>query len=66
MLTRDLKRAGVGGHVCHSAFFWLLSMLLSSLWWLIIPPMQNQVAFQIAFAVLFQELFRWLFVLVLK
>jgi len=49
-----------------SAFFWLLAMLFSSVWWIIIPPMKNVAAFSIIFSVLFQELFRWLFVLVLK
>ncbi|CAF0876993.1 unnamed protein product [Rotaria sp. Silwood1] len=49
-----------------SAFFWLLSLLLSSLLWFIVVPLRNQLAFAVPFAVLFQEIFRYLFYRVIK
>ncbi|CAF3562279.1 unnamed protein product [Rotaria socialis] len=49
-----------------SAFFWLISMLLSSLLWFTVVPLRNQLAFAVPFAVLFQEIFRYLFYLVIK
>ncbi|KAK7862947.1 hypothetical protein R5R35_004902 [Gryllus longicercus] len=43
-----------------SAFFWLLSLLLSSLLWFSVVPLKNTLAFGLVFSVLFQELFRFL------
>ena len=42
------------------AFFWLVSLLLTSLIWVIIPPLKTTPAFHLPFSVLLQELFRWL------
>jgi anterior pharynx defective protein 1 len=47
-----------------SAFFWLISILLTSIFWYIIPPLKTTYAFIIPFSVLFQEVFRWLFWLI--
>jgi len=41
-----------------SAFFWLLSLLLSSILWLVASPLKDELAFGVTFSVLFQELFR--------
>jgi len=49
-----------------SAFFWLLSLLISSLLWFAVVPLRNQLAFAVPFAVLFQEIFRYLFYRVIK
>jgi len=42
-----------------SAFFWLLSFLLSSLLWFVIP-LRSKLAFGLVFSVLLQEVFRFL------
>lgn len=44
-----------------SAFFWLLSLLLSSIWWTVVSPLKKHLAFGIVFSVIFQELFRLAF-----
>ncbi|XP_013408214.1 gamma-secretase subunit Aph-1 [Lingula anatina] len=44
-----------------SSFFWLLSLLVSSLLWFAVVPLRQQLAFGVVFSVLFQELFRFLF-----
>lgn len=49
-----------------SAFFWLLSLLVSSLLWFAVVPLRNQLAFSVPFAVLFQEIFRYLFYRLIK
>lgn len=49
-----------------SAFFWLLSLLLSSLVWLAVYPLRKHLAFTLVFSVIFQEAFRILFVLLVK
>lgn len=41
-----------------SAFFWLLSLLLSSLLWFAVTPLKDTLAFGLVFSVLFQETFR--------
>ncbi|GFG30483.1 hypothetical protein Cfor_08109 [Coptotermes formosanus] len=43
-----------------SAFFWLLSFLISSLLWFIVVPLRSKLAFGLVFSVLLQELFRFL------
>jgi len=42
-----------------SAFFWLLSLLISSLLWFAVIPLRNTLAFGLVFSVAFQELFRF-------
>lgn len=49
-----------------SAFFWLLALLLSSIWWFAVVPLREDLAFGLVFSVLFQELFRFLFYKVLR
>lgn len=49
-----------------SAFFWLLALLLSSLWWYAVVPLRGELAFGLVFSVLFQELFRLLYYLMLR
>jgi len=44
-----------------SAFFWLLGILFSSIWWFIIPPLRTAFFWTIPWSVFFQELFRFLF-----
>ncbi|XP_037082672.1 gamma-secretase subunit Aph-1-like [Pollicipes pollicipes] len=43
-----------------SAFFWLLSLLFSSLIWFAVVPLRSDLAFGMVFSVLLQELFRFL------
>lgn len=43
-----------------SAFFWLISLLLSSILWYAVVPLQNDLAFGLVFSVLFQEAFRYI------
>ncbi|CAF0958027.1 unnamed protein product [Adineta ricciae] len=49
-----------------SAFFWLLSLLVSSLLWFAVVPLRDKLAFAVPFAVVFQEIFRYLFYRVIK
>jgi len=49
-----------------SAFFWLLSLLVSSLLWFAVVPLRSQLGFAVPFAVIFQEIFRYLFYRVIK
>jgi anterior pharynx defective protein 1 len=44
-----------------SSFFWLVSILVSSIVWYIFVPLRTYFAFIIPFAVLLQEGMRWLF-----
>jgi len=44
-----------------SSFFWLLSILLASIWWVIIPPLRNVFYWSVIWSILFQEGFRFLF-----
>lgn len=43
-----------------SAFFWLLSFLISSLLWFVVTPLRTKLVFGLVFSVLFQEVFRFL------
>jgi hypothetical protein len=43
-----------------SAFFWLISLLLSSIVWFSVVPLKNYPAFALVFSVIFQELMRLL------
>ncbi|CAF1371959.1 unnamed protein product, partial [Didymodactylos carnosus] len=47
-------------------FFWLLSLLVSSLLWYAVVPLRSELAFAVPFSVIFQEAFRYLFYLVIK
>ncbi|XP_066593806.1 gamma-secretase subunit Aph-1 [Prorops nasuta] len=49
-----------------SAFFWLISLLLSSILWYAVVPLRSQLAFGLVFSVLFQEGFRYLLYWVLR
>ncbi|KAK3102890.1 hypothetical protein FSP39_014726 [Pinctada imbricata] len=49
-----------------SGFFWLLSLLLSSILWFAVVPLKKELAFGLVFSVLFQELFRFLFYKLLR
>jgi len=44
-----------------SSFFWLISILLASIWWKIISPFQSVYYWIIPWSVLFQELIRFAF-----
>lgn len=48
-----------------SAFFWLLSLLLSAILWTAVIPLKEELAFGLVFSVLFQEFFRLLIYLLL-
>jgi anterior pharynx defective protein 1 len=50
----------------HSAFFWLLSLLVSSLWWAMVVPLKDTLEFALVFSVLFQEIFRFLMYTLLR
>lgn len=50
----------------YSAFFWLVSLLLSSLLWLVAASLSGPLEVGLVFAVLFQELFRYLIYLLLR
>ncbi|KAF8796233.1 Gamma-secretase subunit Aph-1 like protein [Argiope bruennichi] len=49
-----------------SAFFWLLSLLLSSILWNVVVPLRKELAFGVVFSVIFQELFRFLVYKILR
>lgn len=49
-----------------AAFFWLVSLLLSSLLWIIVVPLRKDLVFGLIFSVLFQEVFRYLIYKILR
>ncbi|KAL7740779.1 hypothetical protein ACLKA6_012393 [Drosophila palustris] len=49
-----------------AAFFWLLSLLLSSLLWFAVVPLRDVLAFGVIFSVLFQECFRYIIYRILR
>ncbi|KAH8374279.1 hypothetical protein KR200_000717 [Drosophila serrata] len=49
-----------------AAFFWLLSLLLSSLLWFAMIPLRDVLAFGVVFSVLFQECFRYIIYRILR
>lgn len=49
-----------------AAFFWLVSLLLSSLLWFIMVPLRNYLVFGLFFSVFFQEAFRYLIYKILR
>lgn len=62
-IARDPLRVIV---LISSGFFWLLSLLLSSILWYAVVPLRKQLAFGLVFSVIFQELFRFLFYKLLR
>ncbi len=50
----------------HSAFFWLLSLLASSLLWFAVVPLREKLAFGLFFSVVLQEIFRLLIYALLR
>lgn len=44
-----------------ASFFWLLSLLLSSILWSAVVPLKEFLYFGVTFSIIFQELFRYLF-----
>lgn len=49
-----------------AAFFWLLSLLLSSILWYVVVPLRKTLAFGLVFSVIFQEIFRFSFYKLLR
>ncbi|XP_030383059.1 gamma-secretase subunit Aph-1 [Scaptodrosophila lebanonensis] len=49
-----------------AAFFWLLSLLLSSLLWFAVVPLRDVLVFGVVFSVLFQECFRYIIYRILR
>jgi anterior pharynx defective protein 1 len=49
-----------------SSFFWLLSLLLSSILWSSVVPLKDYLIFGVTFSVIFQESFRYLFYRVIR
>lgn len=49
-----------------SAFFWLMSLLLSALLWFAVTPLRDRLEFAMIFSVILQEVFRYLFYLLIK
>ncbi|KAH9521948.1 Aph1ap [Dermatophagoides farinae] len=49
-----------------ACFFWLVSLLLSSILWTIVVPLKEYLLFGVTFSILFQETFRYLFYQVLR
>jgi len=48
------------------AFFWLLALLCSSIWWYAVVPLRNDIWFGLLFSVVFQEVFRFVYFILLK
>ena len=49
-----------------SAFFWLVSLLVSSIIWTVVTPLKGYLVFSLIVSVLFQELFRFFFWVLLR
>ncbi|XP_027204503.1 gamma-secretase subunit Aph-1 [Dermatophagoides pteronyssinus] len=49
-----------------ACFFWLVSLLLSSILWTIVVPLKEYLIFGVTFSIFFQETFRYLFYRVLR
>ncbi|XP_045176426.1 gamma-secretase subunit Aph-1-like isoform X2 [Mercenaria mercenaria] len=62
-IARDPLRVIV---LITSGFFWLLSLLLSSILWYAVVPLRDKLAFGLVFSVIFQELFRFFFYKLLR
>ncbi len=50
----------------NSSFFWLLSLLLSSILWSSVVPLKDHLIFGVTFSVIFQESFRYLFYRIIR
>ncbi|XP_074660032.1 gamma-secretase subunit Aph-1-like [Tubulanus polymorphus] len=62
-IARDPLRVIV---LTASAFFWLLSLLVSSILWFAVVPLRQELAFGLVFSVIFQELMRFAFYTLLR
>lgn len=49
-----------------AAFFWLLSLLLSSILWNLVTPLKKNLSFGLVFSIIFQESFRFFFYKLLR
>lgn len=49
-----------------AAFFWLLSLLISSLLWFAVVPLRKDLVFGLIFSVIFQEIFRYIIYKILR
>ncbi|XP_030763120.1 gamma-secretase subunit Aph-1 [Sitophilus oryzae] len=49
-----------------ASFFWLLSLLLSSLLWFAVVPLRQYLIFGLIFSVIFQEVFRYIIYKILR
>lgn len=49
-----------------AAFFWLLSLLISSLFWFAVVPLREYLAFGLVFSIAFQEIFRYVIYKILR
>ncbi|XP_033113224.1 gamma-secretase subunit Aph-1-like [Anneissia japonica] len=47
-------------------FFWLIALLVSSIWWAAVVPLKDDLAFALVFSVFFQEAFRYLYFRILR
>lgn len=47
-------------------FFWLCSLLTSSVLWFAVWPLKGQISFGLTFSILFQELFRFIYYKILR
>ena len=58
MSNKLLPNNNNNGDFDFSAFFWLLSLLFSSVVWVAVYPLKETLAFGLVFSIIFQELFR--------
>ena len=65
-MLQELLNSDINLLVLRRAFFWLLSLFLSSLIWTAVPPLRDTPAFTLPFSVLLQELFRYLYFRLLR
>jgi len=49
-----------------ASFFWLVSLLLSSILWTIVVPLKDVIVFGVFFSIIFQESFRYLFYRIIR
>ncbi|XP_071956620.1 gamma-secretase subunit Aph-1-like [Antedon mediterranea] len=47
-------------------FFWLIALLISSIWWAAVVPLKDELAFGLVFSIFFQEAFRYLYFRILR
>lgn len=63
VVTKDPIRIII---MISGSFFWLLSLLLSSILWAAVVPLKEYLIFAVTFSVIFQEGFRYLFYRILR